>query len=136
TRHFISQWMQFALDLRPFTLGTPAQRTLIRDREALLKRNRARLLHREYLQMYSGATGADPLHYRWGTAHTMANDILRGLHSEATDAVAAYPPALARRLAPASRLLVRSCRWHVVQPRSARIDDGAARFHVLRLGGR
>jgi Family of unknown function (DUF6361) len=80
TRHFVSRWLGFAIDGVSLEVGTPAQRRLIFEREATLKRGRARLLHPEYLQMWGGAAGTDPLDYRWGTTEAVANDILHGLY--------------------------------------------------------
>ena len=86
TRYFASRWIELAVDASQRAVATSAQRTLVRDRELTLKRGRARLFHPEYLQMYSGSAGAEAIDYRWGTTQTVANDILRGL---ASDAVAA-----------------------------------------------
>jgi len=89
TRYFASRWIELALGTSPRAVATPTQRKLIRDRELALKRGRARLVHREYLQMYSGAAGAEPIDYRWGVTQDVANDILQGLRGSAGDAVAA-----------------------------------------------
>jgi hypothetical protein len=89
TRHFVTQWITLVLDTHPLEIGIDAQRTLVRDRESMLKRGRARLLYPEYLQLYSGSAGADPLDYRWPTVQTIANDILRGLSGQRANAAAA-----------------------------------------------
>lgn len=89
TQHFVTTWMHRVLELGELDLGTPAQRKLIADREFQLKRRRSRLQYREYLQMWTGAAGAEPLQYRWGTTQRVVNDILRGLHGGVVDARAA-----------------------------------------------
>lgn len=80
TREFASRWIQFALDeyVASASLDTPVERELIRERERFLKRGRARLFHREYLQLWGGAAGVDRIDYRWGPAQTIVRDILLG----------------------------------------------------------
>lgn len=54
-------------------------RELIRRREHHLKRRRARLRHREYLEGWHGAAGAARLDYRWSEVRTHVRDVLTGL---------------------------------------------------------
>ncbi len=89
TEIFASSWMKQILDREEFPIGSDGQKKLIRDREFLLKRQRARLLHHEYLQMWNGTAGADPIDYRWRSTQQIAGDILRGLQGSRADARAA-----------------------------------------------
>jgi len=81
--------MDFAIGSGTGPVSTPEHCELISEREHFLKRSRARLVHREYLLMWGGAAGADALDYRWGSAQTIVNDILRGLRSDEANARAA-----------------------------------------------
>lgn len=91
TRTFVESWIDLALAAaRPADLAEDATaRTLVRERELHLKRSRARLGNRTYLEAWRGSSGAAQLDYRWGTVRTIVNDILRGLAATADDARAA-----------------------------------------------
>ncbi|MCA9317409.1 MAG: hypothetical protein KDB73_18125 [Planctomycetes bacterium] len=87
-RTFVSAWTRLLLEAgRPADLvGSGAARELVRVREVALKRNRSRLRHRQYLELWQGAAGASQLDYRWGTVRSVVRDIVRGLSTEAGDA--------------------------------------------------
>ena len=91
TQFFAESWIERALTGRsPLELlEDPGARSSIEYRERFMKRGRARLQSREYLELWSGAAGAAALDYRWGITQTIANDILRGLSKESADARAA-----------------------------------------------
>lgn len=81
TRRFVDVWLNLAL-------GTPSPRslaehegarTLVRERERVLKRARARLGDPRALERWNGASGAGQLNYRWHRVRTIVADILRGL---------------------------------------------------------
>jgi hypothetical protein len=81
TRLFAESWIERVLAaVEPLALADDAgARASIADRERFMKRARARLQSREYLELWSGATGAAALDYRWGTTQTIVLDILSGL---------------------------------------------------------
>ena len=54
-------------------------RRLIADRESQLKGPRARLKSRTHLDLWNGASGADPLNYRWRITQRLVDDIVTGL---------------------------------------------------------
>ena len=58
----------------------PIARILIKAREKALKCPRARIGNRGRIEkQWGGASGADPLVYRWGTVQTLVADIREGL---------------------------------------------------------
>jgi hypothetical protein len=92
TRTFADTWIDIALN--SVSTGNSVSdndhaRRLIADRELYLKRNRARLRYREYLEMWGGASGTTQLSYRWSQAQTITLDILKGLGSSESHADAA-----------------------------------------------
>lgn len=92
TRSFVTRWIDLALSetgASDARFGSDVQREVLRAQESFLKRGRARLLHREYLQMWGGDSGTGQLDYRWGVAQTTLRDILRGLAGAVDDADAA-----------------------------------------------
>jgi hypothetical protein len=54
-------------------------RRLITDRESQLKGPRARLKSRTHLDLWNGASGIDPLNYRWRITQRTVDDIVSGL---------------------------------------------------------
>lgn len=89
SRRFAIEWMDWIADPGKITTTSSEARELIRRREHSIKRGRARLMHREYLLMWGGSAGADPLEYRWSTVRTILDDILRGLRTSKDHARAA-----------------------------------------------
>ena len=81
TRRFIDTWLSLALSPGVVTgIADNAQaRTLIHERERLLKHGLARLDNPRSLELWNGAAGAGQLTYRWRVAQTMVADILNGL---------------------------------------------------------
>ena len=89
-REFVERWLECLVSLpHPgAVVSDSAARELICARELEVKRGRARLAHREYLERWGGQSGANPLDYRWGTAQTMVSDIVAGLGAGAAGAAA------------------------------------------------
>jgi hypothetical protein len=56
-----------------------AARRLVRKREEFLKGGRSRFLSKPHREMWSGASGAFQLDYRWWIAKRLVNDIIDGL---------------------------------------------------------
>lgn len=82
TRAFVDYWMDLAFSPPIDSLAERGEvRDLISNREFQLKRGRARLHNPRALELWSGAAGANQLNYRWRTAKTMINDIVKGLAS-------------------------------------------------------
>jgi hypothetical protein len=78
TQHFVADWLGIVRDL-PCWVDLPEQpraRRLISDRELLLKKNRARLHSRRHLELWGGASGTQPLDYRWPKVQRMLGEIL------------------------------------------------------------
>lgn len=82
-RRFVDSWLDLALKTRkPAALTeTEEARVLIRERERVLKRARARLGNPRALERWSGSAGAQQLNYRWHRVRTIVADILQGLQS-------------------------------------------------------
>jgi hypothetical protein len=88
TRQFIETWLNLALTPgRPQAIlqDTSAQQ-LLYTRETALKRGRARLTNQRPLELWSGASGAWQLDYRWPVARRMVNDMLAALTPEDSNA--------------------------------------------------
>jgi hypothetical protein len=81
TRRFVDTWLDLAIGtVSPRSLGDhEGARTLVREREKVLKRARARLGDPRALERWNGASGAEQLNYRWHRVRTIVGDILRGL---------------------------------------------------------
>ncbi|MGE5572098.1 MAG: DUF6361 family protein, partial [Bacteroidota bacterium] len=89
TRLFIDTWLDLTLSgdrvrggpVRDISRVADSERarSLIRDRETLLKRDQARLTNRRALELWNGAAGTAQLSYRWPVAQTIVADILAGL---------------------------------------------------------
>lgn len=79
TQRFFDRWMEMAIaDPRSLSASDEA-RSLISNRERLLKGSLARLHHRRPLERWSGASGLGRMSYRWATARSHVRDILDGL---------------------------------------------------------
>jgi len=84
TRIFVDRWLRIVFeggDPRLVADSRPAA-DLIRRREVMLKRNRARLANHRALEMWSGAAGTAQLDFRWRTAQTILADIFAGMRRE------------------------------------------------------
>lgn len=80
TRRFIGRWLDLAIGGSPETIvDEPAARRLIRDRERVVKRGRARLANPQALALWGGDAGTARLSYRWFYVQRIVSDILRGL---------------------------------------------------------
>jgi hypothetical protein len=80
TRTFVRSWMDVALRNPRGLAEFPIARTLIQAREKALKGPRARIGDRGRIEkQWRGASGVDPLVYRWGTVQTLVADIREGL---------------------------------------------------------
>jgi hypothetical protein len=84
TRRFVDTWLDLALGTSsPRSLAEHERaRALVRERERVLKRARARLGDPRALERWNGASGAEQLNYRWHRVRTIVADILRGLGKE------------------------------------------------------
>jgi hypothetical protein len=51
----------------------------VSSRELELKRDRARLRNRRYLEMWSGRSGTEQLDFRWGVTRRLLRDIFAAL---------------------------------------------------------
>jgi Family of unknown function (DUF6361) len=79
-RVFIDQWIALTLRARGVAdIDTPTARTLIHDRERLLKRGLARLDNARALELWEGEAGTRPINYRWLVVQDIVADILAGL---------------------------------------------------------
>ena len=87
-RRFVDHWFELLQSAsQPGALvESENARQLIKERERALKRGRARLAHREYLERWNGTSGAGLLNYRWPTVQTIVSDILDGAGAEASRA--------------------------------------------------
>lgn len=88
TRAFVRRWMELLFEgPGPHAVaGSRPAQDLIYAREAMLKRNRARLGNPRALEMWSGQAGTRQLNYRWPNARRILSDIIIGLDGEADDA--------------------------------------------------
>jgi Family of unknown function (DUF6361) len=85
TQMFVQGWVEqarIAAAGQSIVSSTKARR-LIEDRERAVKRGLARLQNRRALELWGGASGVEPLGYRWGVANRIITDIRQGLHSRA-----------------------------------------------------
>ena len=88
TQAFVESWVENLKHEGPAAIAAPGSkaRTLVQDREVQLKRNRARLTNRRYLELWGGDSGSGRLTYRWGAAKRILKDIFDGLAQGEGDA--------------------------------------------------
>ena len=88
TRAFVHRWMELLFEgPGPHAVaGSRRAQDLIYAREAMLKRNRARLGNPRALEMWGGQAGTRQLDYRWPNARRILSDITIGLDGEEDDA--------------------------------------------------
>jgi len=81
TKKFVTDWLDLVLSASaPEKLASnQSARLLIKEREARLKRRRARLNNPRNLELWNGSSGLKPLDYRWRNAAWMLKDILSAL---------------------------------------------------------
>ena len=91
TQRFVESWIEkVRASSKPEKLaGDQNARRLIREREASLKRSRARLQNQRYLELWQGASGAFQQDFRWGVTQRILRDILQALHRGSKHADAA-----------------------------------------------
>lgn len=81
SRNFIDSWINLVFNDNHFNQlpQDETAKSLIYERELALKRGRARLENKRYLELWSGAAGTGQLNYRWSVVNIIINDILNGL---------------------------------------------------------
>lgn len=81
TRIFVESWLAILRGISDwrFVADHESARRLLERRELDLKRERARLRNRRYLEMWSGNSGADPLDFRWGITRQLLEDVFEAL---------------------------------------------------------
>lgn len=81
SRRFADDWIdRMVAESEPRKLADDTNvRKRIEQRELVLKRNRARLRHREHLERWSGSSGAGAIDYRWPITQRIVRDIHEGL---------------------------------------------------------
>ena len=82
TRSFVDGWLSLTLGEGARVSSITSDRAaadLIRLREYMLKRDRARLHNRRALDRWGGSAGAFQLDYRWLTVKTILKDITNGI---------------------------------------------------------
>jgi len=82
TKTFCMKWIEYAISDRPSFkdfADNPDIRTVIKERERVLKRENARLSNSKALENWGGDSGTGQLDYRWHISRTIINDILTGL---------------------------------------------------------
>jgi hypothetical protein len=88
TQAFVQEWID--LIRRHGASSVWAERSparkLILDREFRLKSGRARLHYRRHLELWSGASGASRMEYRWSSTKRILEDIFDGLRRGRGDA--------------------------------------------------
>lgn len=75
---FVDEWADIALAAGGRVAEHGAARSLVANRERTQKGRQSRLVNERLLATWSGASGARPLVYRWGTARTIVTDIVVG----------------------------------------------------------
>ena len=88
TRSFVESWVDRLQRDGPEAIvnAESGARNLVRDREAQLKRGRARLTNPRYLELWGGESGTGRLEYRWRPAKRILQDIFKGLTRDEGDA--------------------------------------------------
>lgn len=87
TRNFVESWVENLKGTGPAAIAdNEGARTLVRDREIRLKRDRARFTNPRRLELWGGASGTWLMSYRWGSAKQVLRDIFDGLARSEGDA--------------------------------------------------
>lgn len=81
TQRFINAWLDLILETADLASVAHSQqaRDLVRKRELVLKRSRARLGNPGALERWNGSAGAQQLNYRWHRVRAILADIRAGL---------------------------------------------------------
>jgi len=87
TKTFISSWVKWVKKyLVTSSLGglfkSEEVRALVRDRESSLKKGRSRFGDTKYLELWSGASQAGQMDFRWGISWRLLEDIRLGLQQQ------------------------------------------------------
>jgi hypothetical protein len=82
TRQFAERWIGRVLQAPASALDDPVARTLIADRERVMKGQLARLHNPRALERWSGRSGVYELSYRWAEGRTLFEDIADGLKAQ------------------------------------------------------
>ncbi len=87
-RSFVQGWLDHLKQREPEAVvhENSAARTLVREREDQLKRNRARLASPRHLELWGGRSGTERMTYRWKGARQILRDIFDGLARSEDDA--------------------------------------------------
>jgi len=79
TRRFVTSWFTLARAATPQLADQADALRLLRERERLLKGALARLENQRALDLWRGASGVQPLTYRWPVVQDIVGDIHQGL---------------------------------------------------------
>ncbi len=81
TRSFVDTWLDFIVNTKNHrTLAVNnSVRSLISERERILKHSKARITNSRALERWTGSAGVQRLDYRWHRVHTLVKDIIKGL---------------------------------------------------------
>lgn len=79
TEKFIKRWIEGALAAGVDVGGNVSLRTLVEQREISLKTGQARLRNDRLLRQWGGASGAEPLSFRWSQVKRIVGDIVNGV---------------------------------------------------------
>jgi len=85
TQRFVTNWISLVRSGDASKAAMTVQaRELIANREQVQKKAQSRLRNDRLLRTWTGASGADPLSFRWGTVRDLVTDVVDGI--VATDA--------------------------------------------------
>jgi hypothetical protein len=84
TRDFVDRWCELVVAADPTTVADDEQaRLLVKQRERKLKGPLARVENRRALELWQGASSAEPIQYRWSNADVLIRDIVTAVHGGA-----------------------------------------------------
>lgn len=88
THAFVNAWLTIVLHQghSDNLLKLESARSLISDRERMLKKGLARLVNQRALELWNGDAGTAQLHYRWRNAVRILTDITRAIEKEKSHA--------------------------------------------------
>ena len=88
TRSFVAHWIDYVRSAQHAKklLSEPTARGLIRQREAQLKKGRARLASAQHLDLWEGDSGTGQLDFRWAVSQRLMLDIVHGLAGDGAEA--------------------------------------------------
>lgn len=82
TRGFVNEWLRLVRLSGGSVVGSLAAATLIEGRERDMKGERSRFKNPSALKQWGGASGLEPLTYRWSITRTFLADLKAGLDGE------------------------------------------------------